>query len=83
MQVNCYFFEAGRVIAECGFSFKKNTYIYGEQIAFVDRQALQSIYKKEKKDYRVVCNLSATEFQSIKECLKSAGVVKNKFKKLL
>jgi hypothetical protein len=83
-RVNCYFFEAERIISECGmFGFERDTYIYGEQIAFVDRQKMQSAYRKEGKDYRVLCKLSNTEFQSVKKCLKSSGVVKNKFKRYL
>jgi hypothetical protein len=84
IRVNCYFFEAGRVVSECGtFCFERDTYVYGEQISFVDKQVMQSVYKKEGKDYRVLCKLSNTELQSVKECLKNARVVKNKFKKFL
>jgi hypothetical protein len=83
-RVNCYFFEAGTVISECGkFSFERDTFVYGEQITFVDKQLMQSSYKKEGKDYRILCKLSNTEFQSIRECLKTSGVVRNKFKKWL
>ncbi|MDR2119388.1 MAG: hypothetical protein LBP64_00755 [Tannerella sp.] len=83
-RVNCYLFEAGKIISECGmFGFKRNTYIYGEQIAFVDRQKMRSVYREEGTDYHIVCNLSDTEFQAVKDCLKSSGVVKNKFKSYL
>jgi hypothetical protein len=52
-RVNCYFFEAGTVISECGrFSFERDTYVYGEQITFVDKRLMQSVYRKEGKDYR-------------------------------
>jgi hypothetical protein len=72
------------VISECGkFSFERDTFVYGEQISFVDKQLMQSSYKKEGEDYRVLCKLSNTEFQSIRECLKTSGVVRNKFKKWL
>jgi hypothetical protein len=84
MHVNCYFFEAGRIISECGmFCFEKDTCIYGEQLTFVDRQVMQSCYKKQGEDYHVSCKLSNSEFQSVKDCLKMSGIVKNKFKKRL
>ena len=84
MRVNCYFFEAGTIISECGgFGFERDTYIYGEQITFVDMPVMRSVYKREGEDYRVLCKLSNAEFQSIKECLKGSGVVKNKFKRCL
>jgi hypothetical protein len=83
-RVSCYFFEAGRVISTCGtFNFERDTFVYGEQITFADKGAMQDFYRKEGKDYRVVCRLSNTEFQSVKDCLKSSGVVRNKFKKVL
>jgi hypothetical protein len=84
IRINCYFFEAGTIISECGkFGFERDTCIYGEQLTFADTQTMRSVYKKEGTDYRVLCKLSNTEFQSVKECLKKAGVVKNKFKKYL
>jgi hypothetical protein len=84
MRVNCYFFEAGRVVSECGaFGFERDTYVYGEQITFVDKNAMQSTYKKEGENYHVLCTLSNTELQSVKERLKRSGIVKNKFKRCL
>jgi hypothetical protein len=83
-QINCYFFEAGVIVSECGtFSFERDTYVYGEQIAFFDKQKMQSLHKKEGTDYRILCQLSNTEFLLIKKCLKESGVVKNKYKKYL
>jgi hypothetical protein len=83
-RLNCYFFKAGTIVSECGtFGFERDTYIYGEQLTFVDTQAMRSVYKKEEEDYHVSCKLSNAEFQSIKECLRKSGVVKNKFKKHL
>jgi hypothetical protein len=84
MRVNCYFFEAGRIISECGtFCFERDTYVYGEQIAFVDKHLMKSAYKKDGEDYRVLCKLSKSELQSVKDCLRNAGVVSNKFKRFL
>jgi hypothetical protein len=84
IRVNCYFFESGVIVSECGtFSFERDTYVYGEQITFIDRQKMQSDYKQEGTDYRVVCKLSNAEYLSIKKCLKESGVVKNKFKRYL
>jgi hypothetical protein len=83
-RINCYFFEAKRVISECGtFSFERDTFVYGEQITFVDIRIMQSSYKYEGKDYRIVCKLSEIEFRSIKECLKRSKVVRNRIKKIL
>jgi hypothetical protein len=82
--INCYFFEAGVIISECGtFSFPRNTYIYGEQISFIDKNMMMSCYGKEGTDYIVSCKLSDVEFQSIKQCLKKSGVVKKKFREYL
>jgi hypothetical protein len=83
-QVNCYFFEAGRSISECGtFRFEKDTFVYGEQVTFVDMRLMQSSYREEGRDYRIACRLSNIEFQSVKDCLRSSSVVRNKFKRIL
>jgi hypothetical protein len=69
-RVNCYFFKAGTIISECGrFGFERDTYVYGEQLIFVDTHAMCSVYKKEGDDYHVLCKLSNTEFQSIRNTL--------------
>jgi hypothetical protein len=83
-KVNCYFFEAGVIISECGtFGFERDTYIYGEQIKSLDKQKMLATYREDGKDYRILCKLSDAEFSSIKKCLKESGVVKNKFKRYL
>jgi hypothetical protein len=83
-RVNCYFFEAKRVISECGtFGFERDTFVYGEQVTFADIRIMQSFYKDEGKDYRIVCKLSNIEFRSVKECLKRSKGIKNKFRKIL
>jgi hypothetical protein len=74
----------GRIISECGtFRFERDTYVYGEQIAFVDKHLMESVYRKDGEDYRVLCKLSKAELQAVKDCLRNAGVVKNKFKRFL
>jgi hypothetical protein len=84
IKVNCYFYKAGTVISECGtFSFPRDTYVYGEQLAAFNKAIMQTCYKEEGTDYVVSCKLSDIEFRSIKECLKQAGNVKKKFKKYL
>ena len=84
MKISCYFFEKDKIISECGtFGFPENTYIYGEQIKFFDLKLLQDIYKNKGIDYVVRCNLSSSEFESVKDCFKNSGVVTRKFKKHL
>ncbi|MDR1563105.1 MAG: hypothetical protein LBS54_08530 [Dysgonamonadaceae bacterium] len=82
--VNCYFFEKHKIISECGtFGFPRDTYIYGEQVDVFSKEKMIKQYRIEKEDYIIVCKLSDTEFQSIKNCLKLSGNLKRKVKKYL
>lgn len=79
MCINCYYFEQGRIISECGeFGFPRDTYMYGEQVDLFDRD----LYEK-RCTYKILCRLTNDEYQAIIHCLRLSKSIKNKIKKLL
>lgn len=84
MQVNCYYFEQGKIVSECGsFSFPLNTYLYGEHVELLECANLDVRYSIEGEHYKKLCRLSDDEFQELKKCLSLSKKVKNKIKKHL
>ena len=83
-RVNCYFFQSGVIISECGtFGFPRDTYLYGEQITLIDANRMRATYPRAGTSYTVLCRLSEAELHSIRKCLKDSGTVKRKYKNYL
>lgn len=82
MCVNCYYFEKGRPISECGFGFPRDTYVYGEQVMMLDAELLKKDYK-EGVDVEKKCRLAFPEFESLVSCLSKSTSMKRKIKRYL
>ena len=81
---NCYCFKKSVVISKCKtFSFKLDTFIYGEQVDVIDATSLMKQYPDEGKNYKKCGVLSEEELTRLKKCLIKSGKVKNKIKRLL
>ena len=80
---NCYYFVNGTVIADNGWSFPRDTYVYGQQIDTFDKGIFEEIYAIEGVDYEIVGKLTITEFSSLKNCILNSASVKRKIKILL
>jgi len=59
----------GIPITDQGWSFPKNTFIYGKWVNDLDVSVLKEIYKIEHVDYEVVGKLSEKIYQELLECL--------------
>lgn len=79
--INCYYFQAKRVISDNGFYFPKDTFIYSQQVGVISITAFKNIYCDTNCD--VKCSVNVDELQAIKECLKHSNRIKNKIKKRL
>lgn len=83
MCVNCYYFEKGKAVSECGeFAFPLDTYVYGEQVMMVDKKLLEGTYK-EGLDYKKLCKLKDSEYRSLTHCLRLSSSMKRKIKQSL
>ncbi|MEG2121477.1 MAG: hypothetical protein RRZ64_05420 [Rikenellaceae bacterium] len=79
--INCYYFQANRVISDNGFSFPKDTFVYSQQVGVVSLTAFENTYNDT--DCFVKCLVDGGEFRAIKECLKHSNRIKNKIKQRL
>ena len=80
---NCYYFEAHKSIAESGWGFPLETYIYGPQVAEFNKTNFENIYSVEEIDYEIVGKLKATELTAIQNCVKNSRTVKRKIRRAL
>lgn len=82
-RVNCYFFEAGRIITENGFAFPRETYIYGYQVAQFYKKKFDSMYVVDGIDYDIIGKLIDEEYTSLINCIKNSRSVPRKIRKWL
>lgn len=80
---NCYIFIAGQPVTTQGWSFPKNTFLYGHQIDEYLIATLTDIYPVEGADYQIIGQLTANEFGLVKRCFTQSASVKRKYKRLL
>ena len=80
---NCYYFEAHKPIAESGWGFPLETYVYGPQVAEFNKANFESIYSVEEIDYEIAGKLTPTEFTAIQNCVKDFRTVKRKIRRAL
>lgn len=82
-QVNCYHFEANRIITTNNWSFSRPTFVYGAQVDMYDLSILNETYQVEGVEYEVVGVLKKEEFKNLLECFVKSGSVKRKFKAII
>jgi len=80
---NCYYFEANKPIAESGWGFPLETYVYGPQVAEFNKTNSENIYSVEEIDYEIVGKLTVNEFTAIKNCVRNSRTVKQKIRRAL
>ena len=80
---NCYIFESNRVIADNGFCFDMNTYVYGNEVEDYETAILSSIYAIEGVDYEIVGRLREDEYNNLYNCILNSSSTKRKIKRLL
>lgn len=80
---NCYFFSPDIDICTNGFSFPKETYIYGFRLQEWDFRTFLFQEINEQTTIQQVGILKENEYLKIIQCLKQSHSVKRKFKKVL
>ena len=80
---NCYCFEKNRTITENGWSFPKETYVYGYRLALFSLTDMDSKYKIENVDFQQKGKLLDFEYKAIISCLRDSPAVKRKYRRLL
>jgi hypothetical protein len=80
---NCYAFQAGRPIAENGFSFPINTFVYGNEVEDYSLETLQLNYRIEGVDYEIMGSLTKKEYADLCACLKQSTSIRRGIKKHL
>lgn len=80
---NCYYFEAQKPIAESGWGFPLETYVYGSPVAEFNKTNFENSYSVEEIDYEILGRLKAAEFNAIKNCVRNSRTVKRKIRRAL
>lgn len=80
---NCYIFEKRHIVTTNGWAFPLDTYVYGQQIDEYDIPTLKDIYPVQDLDFKIIGNLTVTEFTLLKECFIASANVKRKYKRIL
>ncbi|MBP5371193.1 MAG: hypothetical protein J6Y55_04635 [Bacteroidales bacterium] len=80
---NCYLFEKGRVVCTNGFSFPKETYVYGFRLQLFDLYVFAVQENNDETKIEVKGCLSEEEYNAVILCLKNSSSVKRKFKAML
>lgn len=81
--INCYLFEANKVITKNGWSFDLNTILYGTHLDDYEISTLTQTYVIEGVDYEIVGELTDAELKKIIDCFTNSSLVKRKYRKLL
>lgn len=81
--VNAFVFMAGEELTEDGFSFTKNTFIYGQNIKTYNTIAFCEQYMSGEIAIEVKGKLKDDVFIALKECLKNSDAVRKRFKKYI
>ena len=80
---NCYLFEIGRVVCSNGFSFPKETYVYGFRLQLFDLYVFCVQECNDETKIEVKGRLLDEEYNALVQCLKNSTSVKRKYKALL
>lgn len=83
MCVNCYIFKANEPITKSGWSFKLDTFLYGNYLDDYEIVKLNENYSIEGVDYEIVGEVTDEELTNIINCFCSSSVVKRRYKRLL
>lgn len=81
--INCYIFQANKVITTNGWSFPLNTFMHGLWIDDFIIADLEKNYPIEYVDYEIIGELTDYELQNVINCFKNSSSVKRKYKRLL
>jgi len=82
-RINCFKIKANSPVTDDGWSFPKDTYLYGYYLEEYNLDMLKSVYKIDTLDYEVQGALSTSIFLSIIECFRNSAIVKRKYKRAL
>ena len=80
---NCFKFKAHHKITLNDWSFKSNTYVYGNQIDEYYKEVIYDKYPIEGIDYEIVGKLTTPIFNEMLECFRKSPTVKKKYQRLL
>ncbi len=80
---NCYFFKSNYPITDEGWSFPRDTYVYGPQINEFNKDSFNDIYAISGVDYEIIGKLTNDEFNSLINCIKNSKSVKRKIRRHL
>lgn len=83
LRFNCYYLQAKKPIADNGWAFPVETYIYGPQIAEFNKANFDSIYSVEGVDYEIKGQLKEKEYNDILNCIKNSRTVSRKIRRAL
>lgn len=85
---NCYYFQAGRVVAynekeNKEFFFPRDTYVYGYRISFFDLNKFAGLIKEGFCIVSYKGKMIEEEYKQLRDCLKKSSSVKRMFRTLL
>ena len=80
---NCYLFEKGRVVCTNGFSFPKETYVYGFRLQLFDLYVFTVQECNNETSIEVKGRLLESEYNAVVSCLKNSTSVKRKYRAML
>lgn len=83
LNYKCYCIESGVQITNKGFSFPKNTFLYGRWVDDFELDILEETYTIENVDYEDLGKISTEMYQDILKCLENSSQIKRKFKTLI
>ncbi|HXD94016.1 MAG TPA: hypothetical protein VNX01_12445 [Bacteroidia bacterium] len=81
--INCYVFKSNLPITKNDWSFKFDTFLYGQWIDDFSISLLQDIYPVEEIDYKIIGELTDLELKSVIDCFAKSATVKRKYKRML
>ena len=79
----CYYIEKNRPVTENDWGFPKETYLYGDEIDFFDRNIFEQIYKIPDVDFSIKGKLTDGEFQNMIDCFRNSRTTKRGIRRKL
>lgn len=82
ININCYHFEANKIITTNNWAFELPTFVYGSQIDTYELHILKDVYRVEGTEYEIIGTLKQDEYKSIIKCFAESKSVKNKYRRI-
>ena len=80
---NCFVITSSTCATECGKSFNRNTFFYGQHINSYNVASIEEAYQIENVNFSVFGKMEKHLFDKLIACFRNSKTIKQKYRKML